>query len=99
MWPLGTHVDLPSHATMSDRINASDILINKYDLKLPILYDTMENLFDEEFAVWPERYYMIQNKIFSVLYEPTTEFGFDRNTMHESIVEMWTRFEPAMKQK
>jgi len=84
-WPLGTHVDIPSHKTFEDRVNASDILIKKYGLKIPVFYDTMTNEFDQQFAIWPERYYIIKDNKIDFVCEPTDEFGFDRNDIETNI--------------
>jgi len=84
-WPLGKHVDLPTHKTFEDRVAASDILINKYGLKSPMMYDTMSDEFDKEFSVWPERYYIIKdNRIVNIFY-PVIDFGFDRIAIHNEL--------------
>jgi len=83
VWPLGSHVSLPSHKTLDDRIQAAKILQTKYHNKIPLLVDTMSDEFDEKYAIWPERYYTAYpsaGKIHSV-FMPTTEFGFDHQTM------------------
>jgi len=81
IWPLGKHVDLPTHSTFEDRVKASDILISKYGLKIPVMYDTMENMFDEKFAVWPERYYLVVDQKMKKIYKPKTNFGFERDAI------------------
>jgi len=69
---------LESHKTFEDRVAASDILINKHGLNVPMMYDTMADKFDKEFAVWPERYYIIKDNKIDRIFNPTTDFGFDR---------------------
>jgi len=83
VWPLGKHIDLPSHETLEDRIKASDILIKQFGCTIPMLYDTMADEFDKAFAVWPERYYIMQNKTMAEVFSPTIEFGFDREKMYD----------------
>jgi len=78
VWPLGKHVDLPTHKTFADRVAASKILINKYGCRIPVMYDGMDNKFDSIFAVWPERYYLVSNDKMQYIWYPTTEFGFNR---------------------
>jgi len=46
-----------------------------------MLLDTMEDKFDEAFAVWPERYYVIQSEKLVHVFFPDSEFGFDTTTM------------------
>jgi len=81
VWPLGNHVCLPSHKTLEDRINAANILVSKHNCKIPVLIDNMADEFDKNYAVWPERYYVINNGIMQHVFYPTTEFGFDRDEM------------------
>jgi len=85
VWPLGRHVDIPSHKTFEDRVTSSDILINKYGLNIPVMYDTMTDEFDKKYAVWPERYYIIRNNKMDYIFEPTIDFGFDRSEMENQL--------------
>lgn len=81
VWPLGRHVELASHKTLDDRINAANLLISKYNCNIPILLDNMNDEFDDNYAVWPERYYIIQNGVMKHIFYPTIEFGFDHFEM------------------
>jgi len=81
IWPLGNHVTLPSHQSIEDRTNAANLLVSKFNCKIPILMDKMEDTFDRAYAVWPERYYVIQQGIMEHVFYPTTEFGFDHQNM------------------
>jgi len=90
IWPLGKHIDLPSHATFEDRVKASKILINKYGLKIPVMYDTMENSFDLKFAVWPERYYLVKDQKMKKIYSPNTNFGFDRDAINNDLLSIYS---------
>jgi len=87
VWPLGTHVDLPSHKTFEDRVEASKLLIKAYGLKVPVIYDTMKDKFDEAFAVWPERYYIIiqdgDGPHMGWIFYPNVEVGYDRARIEE----------------
>jgi len=89
-WPLGNHVDIPAHQCFEERVEASSILIDKYKCEIPVLYDGMDNAFDEIFAVWPERYFLIFNNKVQYIWYPTTEFGFNRNHMEELIIRVST---------
>jgi len=85
-WPLGSHVDLPHHQTIEDRQKGAQLLMEKFNFQLPILLDTMDNQFDSKYAVWPERYYFIKEGKMEIIGEPTTEFGYDRNSLLYSIL-------------
>jgi len=81
IWPLGNHIDLPNHKTISDRTHAASLLKDKFNLQIPVLLDSMTNNFDQEYAVWPERYYFIKNGKLDIIGQPTTEFGYDRKSL------------------
>jgi len=85
VWPLGKHVDLPSHKTFEDRKKAAMLLQDKFGCKIPMLLDTMEDKFDEEFAVWPERFFVLQSEKMLRVFYPDSEFGFDSTTMLETL--------------
>jgi len=88
VWPLGTLESLPSHEIIDDRINAAQILLTKYKSKIPMLVDTMSDEFDCEFAIWPERYYVIQDGIVRHVFLPSHEFGFDHEEMYSLLQEI-----------
>jgi len=75
-------VELNSHKTFEERVAASDILISKYGLNVPVVYDTMDDTFDKNYAVWPERYYIIKQTeaepVLDWIFYPNVEVGYDR---------------------
>jgi len=84
-WPLGHFVDIPNHQTIQERTQAAKMLVSNYDFKLPVLLDTMENLFDKNFAVWPERYFIIKDGMVNFIAGPTSEYGYDRYVLNKMI--------------
>jgi len=97
IWPLGKHIDLPSHKTFEDRKNAATLLIEKFNFQIPILFDTMDNEFDKQYAVWPERYYTIENRKIEYISEPNTEFGYERNGLEWNLFRFKLRNEYYQK--
>jgi len=89
-WPLGKHVELNSHKTFAERVQASELLINKYGCKIPVMYDGMDNQFDKVFAVWPERYYLLSHEKVKYIWYPTTEFGYNRASMKSILQQLHT---------
>lgn len=86
VWPLGNHVSLngaplSSHKNFEERVKASDLLTGKYGCKIPLLFDGMDDTFDAEFAVWPERYFVVKDGVMKYIWLPSIEFGFDRIEM------------------
>jgi len=88
VWPLGKHVCLSSHKTLEDRMQAAKLLKTKYNCDIPILIDNMQDGFDKEYAVWPERYYVIKSGIMNHIFYPTTEFGFDHFEMMKLLAQL-----------
>jgi len=83
-WPLGDTVQIPNHKTIEERKTAA-IKLQKKGLKIPILLDSMNNDFERNFAVWPERYFIVVNGKVEYVAFPTNEFGFDRPAFEEEI--------------
>jgi len=86
VWPLGNHVEIADHKSFEERVAASDILIDQYQYKLPVVYDTMTDDFDKKFAVWPERYYLVRKNdygkyVLEWISYPSLEIGVDRDEM------------------
>jgi len=82
VWPLGNHVTIPTHKTEEDRKAAAIFMRDKFGCTLPMLLDTMQDSFDNVFAVWPERYYFIKDGKMEHIGMPTSEFGYDRKSLH-----------------
>jgi len=76
-WQLGKHVEIKNHTCTADRAAAAELLQQRFGFKAPILLDLMTNDFDSKFAVWPERYFIVQGGRLNFIAEPTNEFGFD----------------------
>lgn len=86
-WPLGHFVDIPNHTCIADRKQASALMRSKYGLEpsVPVFLDTMDNEFDKEFAVWPERYYVSIRGVLQFVAMPNHEFGYDRSQFRNAL--------------
>jgi len=82
VWPLGNHITLSSHKSIEERRSAAQMLISQFKCNIPILLDNMDDEFDREYAVWPERFYIVKNGVMEHIFYPTTEFGFDMASMY-----------------
>jgi len=87
-WPLGNFECVKKPKTQEERIAAAQYFVDKYGLKIPVLVDNMDNAFDNVFAAWPERWFLL-HKSMTVLDVgfPTTEFGYDRGQVEEILQE------------
>jgi len=71
-WPIRTKSELSikQHKTSNERCLMAKSLINNYNFKMPIYVDTMENQFEQIYAAWPLRAFIIQNSIIQFILEP-----------------------------
>jgi len=63
-WPVPCEcTDVAQHKTLQDRALAASLLVNEYPLhpKLNLLLDNIQNEFNNTYASWPFRYWIIRN--------------------------------------
>jgi len=73
-WPVGSKV---SHCkqpkTLSERLAIANAFVKQQEVKLPLAVDTMTNSFQQEYAAWPFRFYVIQDGKMALIAQPTAE--------------------------
>lgn len=60
-WKLGNKICIKQHKTLEERMEAARKFKEENGVKIPILVDTMDNVFNGEFAAWPTRFYVVYN--------------------------------------
>eukprot|EP01130_Rhizamoeba_saxonica_P016462 TRINITY_DN7614_c0_g1_i1.p2 TRINITY_DN7614_c0_g1~~TRINITY_DN7614_c0_g1_i1.p2 ORF type:complete len:120 (-),score=33.14 TRINITY_DN7614_c0_g1_i1:152-511(-) len=83
VWPMGKHEVIQNHKTLEDRIKAAKRLRDHYGATIPIFVDKMDDMFEQSYFVWPERYFIINNMEISVVGVPSSEYGFDRDQIKD----------------
>ena len=63
--------------TMEQRRKIADIFLDEYPLEWPLVLDTMENIFESEYAAWPERLYVISSEGILTFKSSPGPHGFD----------------------
>ena len=59
-WPVGPIISDTNAATnLQDRIKQANHMVKKTGLDIPVLIDTMDDLFGTAYAAWPMRYYVV----------------------------------------
>lgn len=84
-WPLGTKYCYNQPKEMETRLEIANTFVKDFKVETPMLVDTMDNQFDNSFAAWPERFYIVHNDRVVFVGYPTTEFGFDRETLRSTL--------------
>mmetsp|Transcript_4871 Transcript_4871/g.6262 ORF Transcript_4871/g.6262 Transcript_4871/m.6262 type:complete len:159 (+) Transcript_4871:648-1124(+) len=84
-WPLGSVESHIQPQKITERVKLAHRFRDEYVRKadqnegdIPVYVDCMDNAFDQHYAVWPERFFIIENDTIMYIGEPCTELGFDR---------------------
>jgi len=82
-WPVGKTIsfcDQPK--TIQERSNLAKKYQEDNKLSIPVAVDLMENNFENKFAAWPVRFYVVQNGKLVFKAQPDKEFyGYDVNEL------------------
>jgi len=60
-WPLGTKTVIRQHRSTEERIQIAKGFQNKYSWPIPMVVDTIQNEFHEQFSAWPERVFVVMD--------------------------------------
>jgi len=58
-WPLGQFVCIPQHKTLEQRMDAAKKYLRETQCKAPMVVDLLEDNFNQLFAAWPERGFIL----------------------------------------
>ncbi|CAG8445901.1 11820_t:CDS:2 [Acaulospora morrowiae] len=70
VWPIGNIVDVKEHRTLSDRLAAAREMVEKTQLKIPVLADTMDDGFLKLYSPWPFRFFVVVDGILKLVGMP-----------------------------
>ncbi|CAG8441450.1 4279_t:CDS:2 [Acaulospora morrowiae] len=70
VWPIGNIVDVKEHRTLSDRLTAAREMVEKTQLKIPVLADTMDDSFLKLYSPWPFRFFIVIDGILKLVGMP-----------------------------
>lgn len=71
-WPIGAPVvAVNQHKSIEDRVTACDDCVKALDIQLPTVLDCIENEFNDTYAAWPLRFYLIDNGTLEHIAMPT----------------------------
>lgn len=70
-WPIGAPVvAVNQHKTVEDRVEACRDCVEALGVQIPTVLDSIENEFNETYASWPLRFYLIDNGILEYIAMP-----------------------------
>ncbi|CAJ0640186.1 10184_t:CDS:2, partial [Entrophospora sp. SA101] len=70
VWPIGNIVDVKEHRTLEERLAAAHEMVKATNLKIPVLADTMDNIFLKLYSPWPFRFFVIVDGILKLVGMP-----------------------------
>lgn len=88
-WRLGDVVEINQHKSLEDRMAAAKQLTEHYGYTVPVFVDSMGNDLCENYAAWPERYFVI-SPAGEVLHisSPADELGFNRIALRKLLLDI-----------
>lgn len=80
-WPVGATVSTRrQHQTLAERLAAAAELQDQ--IGLPMLIDAMDNNFQQSFAAWPFRYYVVSQGSLILKAQPAPSY-YNLDALHE----------------
>jgi len=69
-WPIGSSVAIKQHKTIEERRAACMTCLQELDVRMPTVLDSISNSFNDTYACWPLRFYLIHNGVLEVVAQP-----------------------------
>lgn len=76
-WPVGDKLQIKQPNTDVERCSIARAFAKQYELRMPMLVDNIDNHFNESFAAWPIRFFVIRNGILSYIAQPDLHNTYD----------------------
>jgi len=70
VWPIGNIIDVKEHCTLEERLEAAREMVMATQLKIPVLADTMDNMFLKLYSPWPFRFFVVMDGILKLVGMP-----------------------------
>lgn len=76
-WPVGDRLQIKQPITDAERCSVAGAFVKQYELRMPMLVDTIENSFSQAYAAWPIRFFLIQNGSMTYIAQPDQHNTYD----------------------
>lgn len=86
-WPIGAWSQVPQPKNMEERIRRGLKFKEEYNMSMPVVFDTMDDNFNNIAKAWPHRMYVVSKKGTTLYIEPDSEDGIERTTKLENLLE------------
>jgi len=61
-WPVGDPLKITQPLSTAERCGLARSFTKSYELKVPMLVDCIDNNFSTDWAAWPVRFFVVQDK-------------------------------------
>mmetsp|Transcript_12373 Transcript_12373/g.13700 ORF Transcript_12373/g.13700 Transcript_12373/m.13700 type:complete len:120 (+) Transcript_12373:1493-1852(+) len=76
-WPVGDPLKITQPRTTIERCGVARSFVKEYQYQLPMLVDTIENSFEQAYAAWPIRFYVIEDGTVTFVAQPDEMNTYD----------------------
>src|SRR5688500_10095868 len=59
-WPIGSPLKFKQHTTLKERAAVAREFIARQGFKIPVVLDDIDNSFENTYAAWPVRFYIVE---------------------------------------
>jgi len=87
-WPYGNKVCLNQPKTIEERLEIANRFVKDTGYKVPLVVDSIDNIFESKFASWPERYYVIKDGKMDLVACPGETSGFDLRLLQRHLQQL-----------
>jgi hypothetical protein len=76
-WPIRTSLCIPQHKSSEERCDVAKNFIEKYSFQWNTYVDSIQNNFNNKYASWPLRAYVIENGCIKFILQPKSPGYYD----------------------
>jgi len=97
-WPAGSNLSICDQPTTTEeRLVLANQLVKSEEVCMPVLVDSISNEFEETFACWPVRFYIIQNGRIAFKAQPDGfMYGYNFNLIGDFLKQSTTTVTPPL---
>lgn len=76
-WPVGDKLQITQPTSAAERCSIARAFAKQYELRMPMLVDTIDNSFNQTFAAWPIRFFIIHEGRMAYIAQPDLHNTYD----------------------
>lgn len=85
-WPIGVWSHRAQPRTFAERRERGQMFAREYEVKMPMVFDTMDDAFNDVMVSWPLRMYVISPNGKVLYIEPQPKDGIENKTRLDNLL-------------